>query len=333
MKQEPFESLYAPTWQAFDALVQDIDKLSPARAYELPDLYRKICNHYAIARARYYSPTLVADLHRRVRTGHELLYRQKSAWFWRALGFLWIRFPGQVRAHYKYFWLACALFYLPALGMGFATYLDQELIYSVMPASQVANMEYLYDPTTREVGRSADRQSDTDFMMFGYYIYNNISIGFRCFALGILFGVGTMVILIYNGVTIGGVAGHVTQLGYIETFWPFVSGHGAFELTAIIISGAAGLRLARPLISPGQLTRLAALRVAGRDSVDLICGAAAMLTIAAFIEAFWSSSTLVSIPLKLMIAAVLWMAVIAYLLFAGKVGYANRTTDDINPPA
>ena len=117
--------------------------------------------------------------------------------------------------------------------------------------------------------RSAERSAETDFVMFGYYIANNIGIGFRTFAGGILFGIGTLFLLVYNGLVIGGVAGHLTAIGYRDTFWSFVSAHGAFELTAIAVCGAAGLRLARAVLAPSQYSRARALALAGPRLPDL----------------------------------------------------------------
>ena len=87
---------------------------------------------------------------------------------------------------------------------------------------------------------------------------------------------------------IGAVAGYLTQLGYSETFWSFVIGHGAFELTAIALAGAAGLKLGWALLAPGRLPRGEALRLAAIRAVRLLGGAALFLLIAAFIEAYWS---------------------------------------------
>ena len=159
--------------------------------------------------------------------------------------------------------------------------------------------------------------------MFGYYIYNNISVGFRTFAGGILAGVGTVLLLLFNGVVIGGVAGHLSQLGYLDTFWPFVSGHGSFELTAIVICGAAGLLMAHGLIAPGQLSRFQALKKKALEAVALVMGAALMLVVAAFIEAFWSASGAAS-EIKYSVAAVLWLIVIVYLTLAGRSPGGSR---------
>jgi uncharacterized membrane protein SpoIIM required for sporulation len=153
--------------------------------------------------------------------------------------------------------------------------------------------------------------------MFGFYIYNNISVGFRTFAGGIAAGIGTLLLLLFNGVVIGGVAGHLTRLGYHDTFWPFVAGHGSFELTAIVICGAAGLVIGHAVIAPGQLPRVQALKQSALRAVALVMGAAFMLLLAAFIEAFWSSSPAAR-EVKYTMAGVLWLVVILYLTFAGR---------------
>jgi uncharacterized membrane protein SpoIIM required for sporulation len=148
--------------------------------------------------------------------------------------------------------------------------------------------------------------------MFGFYIQNNISIAFRCFAGGLLLGIGTLFVLLFNGMFMGGIAGHLTRLDYVDTFYPFVVGHGAFELTAIVFSGAAGLRLGYAILNPGQLSRLDGLRQAGREVVPMLYGIVLMLIIAALLEAFWSSSSSLSIAIKYSVGALLWSLVLLY---------------------
>jgi uncharacterized membrane protein SpoIIM required for sporulation len=249
--------------------------------------------------------------------GHPLLYKRASAWGWRLLNFVLFGFPRAFRRHLLAFSISLIFFLLPALLMGTACYLQEDVIYSVLSPSQVGEMESAYDPQNSHLGRSEGRKSDTDLMMFGFYIYNNISIGFRTFAVGILLGVGTLFILIFNGVVIGGVAGHLTRLGYIETFWPFVSGHGALELTAIVICGGAGLLMGRAVVAPGPQGRLATLKANAQEALQLVMGAALMLVAAAFIEAFWSSS-LFTAGVKYSVAALLWLVVILYFGFMGR---------------
>ena len=154
--------------------------------------------------------------------------------------------------------------------------------------------------------------------MFGVYIWNNIKIGFQVFAGGLLFGVGAVFFLLFNGFVLGAVAGHLTQIGYITPFYSFVAGHSAFELTAIMLSGAAGLKLGYALIAPGQLTRKAALIAAARNATRIMYGAAGMLLCAAFIEAFWSPLTEVPPPVKYAVGVALWLLVIVYFVAMGR---------------
>src|SRR5262249_27965486 len=151
-----------------------------------------------------------------------------------------------------------------------------------------ATFHQMYDPANRRLG---SREADSSLMMFGFYIWNNIRIGFQTFAGGLLFGVGSLWFLGANGIIIGAVAGYLTQVGYSQTFWSFVAGHSSLELTAIVIAGAAGLRLGLAVIAPGNLSRRAALVAAARPGVRLMYGAAIMFLAAAFVEAFWSPLT------------------------------------------
>jgi uncharacterized membrane protein SpoIIM required for sporulation len=329
MRQEQFETENQALWDELSEVMDDLQRprskrrLDAVRLAAFPQQYRRLCSHYALARSRSFSPMLVEYLHRLVVRGHPLLYKRASVWGWRLLNFVLFGFPRAFRRHLGAFSISLIFFLLPALLMGTACYQQEDMIYSVLSQSQVGEMESAYDPENGHLGRSEERKSDTDLVMFGFYIYNNISIGFRTFAVGILLGVGTLFILIFNGVVIGGVAGHLTRLGYIGTFWPFVSGHGAFELTAIVICGGAGLLMGRAVVAPGPQGRLATLKANALEALQLVMGAALMLVAAAFIEAFWSSSSFTP-DVKYSVAALLWLVVILYLGFMGRSVRGSR---------
>jgi len=126
-----------------------------------------------------------------------------------------------------------------------------------------------------------------------------------------------MYTLLFNGITIGAVAGYVLSLGHSEKFLSFIVSHGSFELTAIGIAGGAGLMLGDALIHPGQRTRIDALRVRGIQAVQIASGAAAMLVVAALIEAFWSPAPIPAL-VKYVVGGCLWVLVAVYLTFAGR---------------
>ncbi len=323
MRQQDFEQRHREAWQALHHLLDELERprfrrrLSSSEQARLPELYRDLCNHYALARSRRYSPALIAELHDLVTRSHRRFYQiHNNGNPWNLLHFFIADFPATLRRHHGYFWLALALFLIPALALGVLSYHNPEMIYSIMEDGNVAEIEAMYNPQQRD-DRSIHRGSESNFMMFGFYIKNNISIGFRTFAGGILLGLGTLFFLIYNGLVIGGVAGHLSQLGYHDTFWTFVAGHGSFELTAIVICGAAGLLLGHAILAPGRYRRSEALKRRARIALKLVIGAAILLTIAAFIEAFWSSLQLPP-TIKYSVAALLWITVIAHLTLGGR---------------
>lgn len=154
--------------------------------------------------------------------------------------------------------------------------------------------------------------------MFGFYIQHNIGISFQCFASGLFAGIGSLFFLAFNGAFLGGIAGYLTERGLSSTFYSFVVTHGAFELTAIVLSGAAGLRIGHALISPGRRSRREALVVAARDSIVIVYGVAGLLLIAAAVEAFWSSARWIPLSLKYGVAAACWIMVLGYLWRQGR---------------
>ena len=324
MKQQAFEAAHAPLWDDYHAVLDDLEAGRHASTADgaaspacFPRLYRRLCGHYALARSRGYSPGLTAELHDQVRRGYRQLYRRRIRPVRAALNFMANDFPRTLRRHVLIVGLGAALFFLPMLLMGFAVHSDGELIFSIMDSGQVGDLEAAYAPANRKPGRAAERQADTDFAMFGFYVMNNIGIGFRTFAGGLAFGLGSVFLLLFNGLHIGAAAGHLTRLDYGATFWPFVSGHGPYELTAIAVSGAAGLLLGKALLAPGRHTRLAALRANARDAVALAGGAALMFLLAAVVEAFWSAGTAPA-WLKYGVGAAGWLLVALYLIFAGR---------------
>ncbi|WP_193162941.1 stage II sporulation protein M [Microbulbifer hainanensis] len=311
MKQRDFENRYEDRWNALEQWLQ-----SGEGTLDLPVAYRALCQQLAVAKERQYTNQLIDRLNRLVMAAHHRVYQQqtlrRNTWLW----YLLAGFPRAVRAQIRYVWLATALFVLPALVMGIGSYSNDALIYAVMSPDQVMQFESMYDPGNSVLGR--ERGSDSDLMMFGFYIKNNIGIAFRTFAAGLLFGIGAIFFLVFNGVYLGAVFGHITRVGFVTTFYPFVIGHGAFELTAIVLAGAAGLRLGQSLIDPGGRRRLVALRLASIEAMKIVYGTFLMLVIAAFLEAFWSSSTELAIAVKLAVGAALWLLVFAYFALAGR---------------
>lgn len=295
-------------WQRFESMLEQ-KHFDPA----LPEMYRDVCHHLALARSRHYTSKLCSRLNHLVMLGHTRLYANTKTWDASLSTVILEDLPNTLRNNARLVWLSMALFFITMLITGYACYIDEEFILSIFGPEDIAQFESMYDPESEY--RTADmRDAGDDWYMFGFYIANNIGIGFRTFASGIFAGIGSLFILFYNGLAIGAVAGHLTKTGYTETFYPFVVGHGSFELTAIALSCAAGLRLGFSLINPNGYSRIDAMKLAGKDAIVLVYAVIIMLLIAAFLEAFWSSSSAIPNAVKYSVGGVFWVMVIYYLI-------------------
>lgn len=319
-----FEQLHQAEWAeleaALDRLLRRKGRLSrnqPAPEGErVAALYRRTCEHLALARSRSYPSHLLDRLERITADAHQLIYQRREFGLRRLHRLIAVDFPRAVRAQAGYVWVATLVFALPMIVTGLLVYAKPDLILSVASVEQAASYEEMYSTHAESIGRL--RTADTDWAMFGFYIRNNIGIAFQCFASGLFFGLGTLFFLAYNGVAIGSVAGYLTERGLCVTFFPFVATHSAFELTAIVLSGAAGLRIGQALIAPGRMTRRQALVHASRGAAVILYGVVAMLLIAATIEAFWSSAQWMPPTVKFAVAGVSWVAMLSYLTLQGR---------------
>ena len=316
-----FEGQYESEWQELERLLGQLrghgkrdDK--PVAGERVASLYRRACEHLALARARAYPAYLVDRLDNMTADAHQIIYQRKELGLRRLAQLITQDIPRTVRAHASYVWVATAVFLVPTLVIGVLVYARPELILSVVDPQTAAEFESMYSPSGDSIGRV--RTADTDWAMFGFYIRNNIGVAFQCFAGGIFAGVGSLFFLAFNGAFGGALAGYLTERGLSATFYSFIVTHAAFELTAIVLSGAAGLRIGHALLAPGRATRRQALVAASRESVVIMYGAMGLLTIAAAVEAFWSSAVWIPHAVKYSVAAICWTAVISYLTLQGR---------------
>jgi uncharacterized membrane protein SpoIIM required for sporulation len=151
-------------------------------------------------------------------------------------------------------------------------------------------------------------------------VFHNTTIGLKCFAFGLIFGVGGLYMTVFNAGYLGAVFGFMASSPQSDNFFHFVTAHGPFELTAIVLSAAAGMRMGFALVDTKGLTRTAALRREARESLPTMWAAIVLFVLAALIEAFVSPS---SAPYwaKAMVAGVSVGALVFYFLV---LGYPRR---------
>jgi uncharacterized membrane protein SpoIIM required for sporulation len=314
-----FEQLYEKEWEELELTLERHKAAPSARAISgarFTELYRHTCGHLAIARSRSYPSHLVDRLEHLTAACHQLIYQQREFGIASLLRIATRDFPVAVRAQKAYVAAATLIFMVPTLVLGFLVYAQPELILSVVDAETAAEFDSMYSSSAESIGRV--RSVDTDWMMFGVYIRNNIGVAFQCFAGGLFAGLGSIFFLAFNGAFGGAIAGYLTERGLGSTFYSFIVTHAAFELTAIVLAGAAGLRIGHSLLAPGRQTRVQSLIAASRESVVLLYGVTGMLVIAAVIEAFWSSASWLPPTVKYGVAALCWVVVFAYFTLQGR---------------
>jgi uncharacterized membrane protein SpoIIM required for sporulation len=206
----------------------------------------------------------------------------------------------------SFYWLNALVSHNPDLAASFISH------------ARLQQMSEMYSHDAAHWGRQ--READSDVMMFGYYIMNNVSINFRTFASGIFFGLGSIFFMIFNGVTAGVISGYLSATGGGDVFWPFICGHSAPEATAAGLAGASGMHLGFALLWPGRRPRAEALRLAAQTAFILLGGAALMTFFAAFIEAFWSSRVDIPAQMKFVVGGCLWAGIWLWLLLGGRQG-------------
>jgi uncharacterized membrane protein SpoIIM required for sporulation len=314
--QQAFLARRQEFWNRMEHVLSGGKKELKSSAAWFPAAFRELTQDLNTARAHAFDPFIIERLNNLVLAGSQVLYGQRSWSLSSCVYFLVKIFPRAVRSQWKGLAASHLVFYGLALFVALACVYFPDLVYSVLPGGQAESLEAMYDPESAVFLTPRDVSSDAD--MFGYYIYNNVSIAFRTFAGGILLGFGSLLILCFNAVFLGAAAAHMVNQGFAHTFFSFVIGHSAFELTAIVMAAQAGFILGYRLFVTKGLSRQASLREAGTTALPLASGSACMLFAAAFIEAFWSSRFELGFTLRYAAGAAAWILLCVYFVFCGR---------------
>jgi len=277
-------------WHELADLCGQIEKRTPrqvgaASISRFAGLYRAACADLALADAYQLPPDTVEYLHELVGRAHNQLYRSQTFRF-RDWGHeMFVALPRRM-VRDRALWLAFLIFWVP---FGLACWLAYS---SPQFANDVVGEEQLADMADNFSKPLHGRTGNMDATMMGFYVFNNAGIGLRCFAGGLLLGIGGIFITLSNAVVLGTVFGHMFTVPQRANFMEFVTAHGPFELTAIVFSAAAGMRLGFALVSTGGLSRMASLRKAAIEATPAVGAAVVLFCLAAVIEGFVSPSAL-----------------------------------------
>jgi uncharacterized membrane protein SpoIIM required for sporulation len=327
-----FISTERPRWDELEALLQRIEE-DPDLRLSLEETRRF---HYLYDRAASdllristfasspeilrYVETLVARAYGEI---HETREPRRRFLFWH-----WFsrRLPQTFRRHLKAFWCSLAL---TLLGIGFgagALYVDPDAKETLLPFSHLQGK-----PSDRvaEEERDQGRQLEGRKAGFaGFLMTHNIRVSLFTLAMGMTYGVGTAILLFYNGVILGAVSLDYIQDGQTRFLLGWLLPHGSIEIPSVMIAGQAGFVLARALIGSRKrmalLDRLAAVR---DDLVTLIGGFSLLLVWAGIIEAFFSQYHEPVLPYGVKIG----FGLLELVLLFSYLGFSGRTPKPESP--
>jgi uncharacterized membrane protein SpoIIM required for sporulation len=260
-------------------------RLSAAELARLIDDYQALIADLARARSFGAARQTVDQLNRIAVAGHNLLYGQIRLREAGAPAHWFGRFAKSVRAHIWAVALSAIVFFGSAVVSFVAVQLYPHLGYDLLDDGFLE-----FDPASEENLHSIPSLARP--VISSLIISNNIQVTLLAFGFGLTAGIGTSLLLIFNGIHLGSVAGWMTLHGKQRALWGWIMPHGGTELLAICLAGAAGYLLASAIIAPGQMRRSTALKHVGTDALIIELGCMVMLVIAGFIEGFVSPSAI-----------------------------------------
>ena len=285
-------------------------QLTASDIESLGRLYRQITSDLAIARRDFPNEQVRHYLEQLVGRAHPVVYQHESRQFRTFLRFFTHRFPRAFREAGPYTFAAFSIMLIPFALTLVLTLIDPIVGREILPAGALVD-KIEQGQSWMQISRG-DRGLAASFIMS-----NNIRVAFVAFAGGILFGIGTVVALVANGLILGATTGLAIQHGLGGDLISFVSPHGGIEMTVIFMAGGTGLRVGHALLNPGLLTRRAALSNAANTAITLVIGSVPLLMIAGTIEGFVSPSGIPHVA-KFAIGIVALVCLYSYLLRAGR---------------
>lgn len=301
-------------WIAFAALLTRLEKkgakgLSSEELLQLPVLYRATLSSLSIARATSLDKALLDHLEALSMRGYFLIYGVRQSRLDRITRFFARDWPLAVQAVWKETLIIALIIVLGALTSWLLVTNQPEWYYNFVDEGMSggrdprATAEFLQS-TIGHGGASADEDGGALHVFATFLFTHNSGVSIMSFALGFAFGIPTMMLEFYQGISLGAMVAVFTGkgLGYDFGGWLFI--HGTTELFAAALSGAAGLRIGSAVVFPGARSRLRAASDAGRTAGKVMVGVIIMLLVAGLLEGF-GRQLITSTPMRYGIGTVM----------------------------
>lgn len=277
------------------------ERLSGADLRQLAALYRATAADLVAARQRFPGDALVERLERSVTRAQAIVYERAASranlvdffadGYWRLL---WER--------RRPLGLAAIILIAPALVVLAWAVNSNEAVAGIVPA------EFLWVTETNSTDQGMNAVGLTGFST--YVLTNNIRVALTAFVAGMTAGIGTALLVAYNGAIFGALTGLAIGAGNLRLLGEAVLAHGILEFSCIVVAGAAGLSLGRAMLRPGLKTRAEATAAEAKSAFLIAAGTAPWLVLAGFVEGFASRVGLSLVPtavIGLTVGAMFWI--------------------------
>jgi len=309
-----------PYWERLATLLaqaeaEGVRNLTRAELEETVLLYRQVAADISTLRQDATARSYAEHVNQLLARAHHIIYSSRRTSFKNILRFLRDEYPAIVQRNMRYVVLALAVSVGGAALGAVLTLARPQFMRTFLGPAMVATIER-HEMWTHSVVAIAPMASSA-------IMTNNLSVCFTAFATGIVFGLGTLYMMFFNGLLLGVVGAACQQHGMAVDLWSFVAPHGSLELPSIILSGAAGFRLAHGVLFPGIYKRRDAIALAGAEATRIVAGIIPLLVIAGTLEGFFSPRDL-PVWLKFTVGGVLFALLVLWLFGrTGKTGQAG----------
>lgn len=324
MKVTEIIAARTPEWRKLESDVAHFQNQrqngDAARIALFAQRYRDVCADLSLAISMRFPVSTTEYLHQLVADAHTQLYRSETFRIQNWGRKLLLEVPERI-LHDPCTWISFCVFWGLFLGSLVAGASSEEFGRSIVGEKTLRNIETMYAHPL-----DSDLTDGSRGAMAGYYVLNNAGIGLRCFASGIFLGIGSLVTLAFNAIFIGTIFGHMIVSPSAGNFKTFVTAHGPFELTAVVLSAAAGLRLGWAIIDTRGYTRSESLRRTSAQALEVAAVATILFLLAAGIEGFISPSNL-PYEYKALTSVSSTLILLLYIFGLGGVRYWRRTRE------
>jgi uncharacterized membrane protein SpoIIM required for sporulation len=321
MDLDVFIEARRPAWKRLESVLARVEGsglgcLSEEQAVEFGQLYRGTASDLNQAQTFISGDTTVEYLNDLVGRCYVVIYGKSKADVWGLLRFYLLSYPAVFRRYLPHFLLALALFAAgTAFGFG-AAWLDPDATNYLLPH----NFPTIQPGSSGQEESAPARETGQLAAMSGFLFRNNMTVTLLAFGLGITFGIGTVWLIVSNGLMTGALATIFVRAGAFGEFATGILPHGVLEIPAMLIGGAAGLVLAQGIIRARPWPRLHELARCGKQAVFLVSGSLPLLVVAALLEAVVARAPnrLLSQDFKLATAGMAASLFLTYLVVLGR---------------